>query len=337
MENVLYFLYKNVSFLWDGRKNRRFYVSLRIITYVTMTNDQNNNARPMTGDSRIVLYQPDETLTLEVRLERETVWLTQAQMTELFHTTRNNVTIHIGNIFKEGELDESSVCKDSLRTASDGKKYRTKYYNLDVIISVGYSIKNPIGTRFRQWANTVIKQYLLQGYSVNRHLIALQENMEKRMTRIEDAQVKQQQQLDFFIRTSTPPAEMVFFEGDFYTARVALENLVRAATRRVIIIDAYVSALTLDILNARGDGVEAIIYTSGVGQGMRRLMDEHDRLFPNSHVDVRRWRKTSHDRWLITDDRLYHCGHSLDSNGGHKISAVTLMGTPPEVILSQIE
>ena len=162
----------------------------------------------MTGDSRIVLYQPDETLTLEVRLERETVWLTQAQMTELFHTTRNNVTIHIGNIFKEGELDESSVCKDSLRTASDGKKYRTKYYNLDVIISVGYRIKNPIGTRFRQWANTVIKQYLLQGYSVNRHLIALQENMEKRMTRIEDAQVKQQQQLDFFIRTSTPPAEM---------------------------------------------------------------------------------------------------------------------------------
>ena len=157
------------------------------------------------------------------------------------------------------------------------------------------------------------------------------------MTRIEDAQVKQQQQLDFFIRTSTPPAEMVFFEGDFYTARVALENLVRAATRRVIIIDAYVSALTLDILNARGDGVEAIIYTSGVGQGMRRLMDEHDRLFPNSHVDVRRWRKTSHDRWLITDDRLYHCGHSLDSNGGHKICAVTLMGTPPEVILSQIE
>lgn len=102
-----------------------------------MTNDQNNNARPTTGDSRIVLYQPDETLTLEVRLERETVWLTQAQMTELFHTTRNNVTIHIGNIFKEGELDESSVCKDSLRTASDGKKYRTKYYNLDVIISVG--------------------------------------------------------------------------------------------------------------------------------------------------------------------------------------------------------
>ena len=300
-----------------------------------MTNDQ-NNLQPMNSDSQVVLYQPDETLSLEVRLEQETVWLTQSQMTELFRTSRNNITMHIGNIFKEGELDENSVCKDSLRTAADGKKYRTKYYNLDVIISVGYRIKNPIGTRFRQWANTVIKQYLLQGYSVNRHLVALQENMDKRMSRIEDTQSKQQQQLDFFIRTSTPPAEMVFFEGDFYTARVALENLIRMATKRVIVIDAYISALTLDILSVRGKGVEAVIYTAGIGKNMQRMMSEHDRLFPSAHVDIRKWRKESHDRWLIIDDRLYHCGHSLNANGGHKISAITLMGVPPDVILSQV-
>ena len=235
--------------------------------------NENENLQPAGDESQIVLYQPDESIRLEVKLEQETVWLTQAQMTELFRTTRNNITMHIRNIFKEGELDEKAVCKDSLRTAADGKKYRTKIYNLDVIISVGYRVKNPIGTRFRQWANAVIKNYLLQGYSVNRHLIALQENMDKRMTHIEDVQAKQQQQLDFFIRTSTPPAEMVFFEGDFYTARVALENLVRMASRRVIIIDGYVSALTLDILNA---------------------------------------------------------------NGGHKISAITLMGTSPEVILAEM-
>lgn len=300
-----------------------------------MTNDQ-NNLQPMNSDSQVVLYQPDETLSLEVRLEQETVWLTQSQMTELFRTSRNNITMHIGNIFKEGELDENSVCKDSLRTAADGKKYRTKYYNLDVIISVGYRIKNPIGTRFRQWANTVIKQYLLQGYSVNRHLVALQENMDKRMSRIEDTQSKQQQQLDFFIRTSTPPAEMVFFEGDFYTARVALENLIRMATKRVIVIDACISALTLDILSVRGKGVEAVIYTAGIGKNMQRMMSEHDRLFPSAHVDIRKWRKESHDRWLIIDDRLYHCGHSLNANGGHKISAITLMGVPPDVILSQV-
>jgi hypothetical protein len=161
--------------------------------------------------------------------------------------------------------------------------------------------------------------------------------MDKRMTHIEDVQAKQQQQLDFFIRTSTPPAEMVFFEGDFYTARVALENLIRTANHRVIIIDGYVSSLTLSVLDVRKPEVTATIYTTGVGQGMQRLMDEHDRLFPNNHIDIRKWSNESHDRWLIIDDCLYHCGHSLNANGGHKISAITLMGTSPEVILSKVE
>lgn len=301
-----------------------------------MAND-NNKIQATTDDSQIVLYQPDDSIRLEVKLDQDTVWLTQAQMTELFRTTRNNITMHIRNIFKEKELDEKSVCKESLHTAADGKRYRTKIYNLDVIISVGYRVKSPIGTRFRQWANAVIKQYLLQGYSVNRHLIALQENMDKRMTHIEDVQVKQQQQLDFFIRTSTPPAEMVFFEGDFYTARVALENLIRTANHRVIIIDDYVSSLTLSVLDVRKPEVSATVYTVGVGQGMQRLMDEHDRLFPDNHIDIRKWSNESHDRWLIIDDSLYHCGHSLNANGGHKISAITLMGTSPEVILSKVE
>ena len=300
-----------------------------------MAND--NNMQPVTDDSQIVLYQPDDSIRLEVKLDQDTVWLTQAQMTELFRTTRNNITMHIRNIFKEKELDEKSVCKETLHTAADGKRYRTKIYNLDVIISVGYRVKSPIGTRFRQWANAVIKQYLLQGYSVNRHLIALQENMDKRMTHIEDVQAKQQQQLDFFIRTSTPPAEMVFFEGDFYTARVALENLIRTANHRVVIIDGYVSSLTLSVLDVRKPEVSATVYTVGIGQGMQRLMDEHHRLFPDNHIDIRKWKNESHDRWLIIDDSLYHCGHSLNANGGHKISAITLMGTSPEVILSKVE
>ena len=139
-----------------------------------MAND--NNIQPVADDSQIVLYQPDDSIRLEVKLDQDTVWLTQAQMTELFRTTRNNITMHIRNIFKEKELGGKSVCKESLHTAADGKRYRTKIYNLDVIISVGYRVKSPIETRFRQWANAVIKQYLLQGYSVNRHLIALQEN-----------------------------------------------------------------------------------------------------------------------------------------------------------------
>ena len=302
-----------------------------------MAND--NNIQPEADDSQIVLYQPDESISLHVKIDGafKTVWLSLDQMAELFGRDRSVIGKHVRTIFKEGELQKDSVWAKFAYTASDGKTYLVDYYNLDVIISVGYRVKSIQGTKFRIWATSILRQYLLQGYSVNRHLIALQENMDKRMTRIEDVQAKQQQQLDFFIRTSTPPAEMVFFEGDFYTARVALENLIRTANHRVVIIDGFVSSLTLSVLDVRKSNVAATIYTVGVGQGMQRLMEEHDHLFPESHIDIRKWRNESHDRWLIIDDSLYHCGHSLNANGGHKISAIALMGTSPESILSKVE
>ena len=303
-----------------------------------MAND--NNIQPVADDSQIVLYQPNESVKLEVKVDagHETVWLTQQQIADLFGIKRPAITKHLSNIYASGELDKNSTCSILEHMGNDSKqRYATTYYNLDAIISVGYRVNSINATAFRRWATNVLRDYLLQGYSVNRHLIALQENMDKRMTHIEDVQAKQQQQLDFFIRTSTPPAEMVFFEGDFYTARVALENLVRTANHRVIIIDGYVSSLTLSVLDVRKPEVSATVYTVGVGHGMQRLMDEHDRLFPDNHIDIRKWRNESHDRWLIIDDSLYHCGHSLNANGGHKISAITLMGTSPEVILSKIE
>ena len=303
-----------------------------------MAND--NNIQPVADDSQIVLYQPNQSVKLEVKVDagHETVWLTQQQIADLFGTKRPAITKHLSNIYASGELDKNSTCSILEHMGNDSKqRYATTYYNLDAIISVGYRVNSINATAFRRWATNVLRDYLLQGYSVNRHLIALQENMDKRMTHIEDVQAKQQQQLDFFIRTSTPPAEMVFFEGDFYTARVALENLVRTANHRVIIIDGYVSSLTLSVLDVRKSNVTATIYTVGVGQGMQRLMEEHDRLFPDNHIDIRKWRNESHDRWLIIDGTLYHCGHSLNANGGHKISAITLMGTSPEVILSRVE
>ena len=303
-----------------------------------MAND--NNIQPVADDSQIVLYQPNESVKLEVKVDagHETVWLTQQQIADLFGTKRPAITKHLSNIYASGELDKNSTCSILEHMGNDSKqRYATTYYNLDAIISVGYRVNSINATAFRRWATNVLRDYLLQGYSVNRHLIALQENMDKRMIHIEDIQAKQQQQLDFFIRTSTPPAEMVFFEGDFYTARVALENLVRTANHRVIIIDGYVSSLTLSVLDVRKSNVTATIYTVGVGQGMQRLMEEHDRLFPDNHIDIRKWSNESHDRWLIIDDSLYHCGHSLNANGGHKISAITLMGTSPEVILSKVE
>lgn len=312
-----------------------------------MTND---NIPITSTEAEVVLYQPDENIKLDVRIEDETVWLSQMQMAELFATTKQNISLHIGNIFREGELQQKVVVKDSFTTTPHGaingktQRKKLKLYNLDVIISVGYRVKSQRGTQFRIWATGILKQYLLQGYAVNQQLLAIQRQIDTRfdehahrMMQIEDTQAKQQQQLDFFIRTSTPPAEMVFFEGDFYTARAALEALVKTATTRVIIIDGYVSSLTLSILDVRQPGVEAIIYTVGVGKGMTNLMQEHDRLFPSTHIDIRKWRNESHDRWLIIDDTLYHCGHSLNANGGHKISAITRMQMYPDIILSQMQ
>lgn len=312
-----------------------------------MTND---NIPITSTEAEVVLYQPDENIKLDVRIEDETVWLSQMQMAELFATTKQNISLHIGNIFREGELQQEVVVKDSFTTTPHGaingktQRKKLKLYNLDVIISVGYRVKSQRGTQFRIWATGILKQYLLQGYAVNQQLLAIQRQIDTRfdehahrMMQIEDTQAKQQQQLDFFIRTSTPPAEMVFFEGDFYTARAALEALVKTATTRVIIIDGYVSSLTLSILDVRQPGVQAIIYTVGVGQGMTNLMQEHDRLFPSAHIDIRKWRNESHDRWLIIDDTLYHCGHSLNANGGHKISAITRMQMSPDIILSQMQ
>ena len=308
-----------------------------------MANDNNNIQ--ITDESQIVLYQPNESISLQVKIDasHDTVWLTQQQIADLFGTKRPAITKHLRNIFNSGELEQNSVSSILEHTAADGKTYKTQFYNLDAIISVGYRVNSINATAFRRWATRVLKNYLLKGYSVNQQLLAMQRQIDSRleehslrMTRIEDKQAEQQEQLDFFIRTSTPPAEMVFFEGDFYTARVALENLVSSANHRVIVIDAYVSALTLDFLNIRKSGVKAIIYTVGVGQGMQRLMEEHDRLFPDAHIDIRKWSKESHDRWLVIDDTLYHCGHSLNANGGHKISAITRMGISPEDILSVV-
>lgn len=296
-------------------------------------NDVNNISQ-----TEIVLYQPDESTRLEVRLEDDTVWLSQAQMSKLFSVKVPAVNKHIKNIFEEGELQAESTISILETVRQEGNRIvrrNVEFYNLDVIISVGYRIKSVAGTRFRQWATGILKQHLLHGYSVNRQLVALQQHVDERFLRIEDKLQQHDAQLDFFIRTNTPPAEMVFFNGDFFTARVALEQLIKTARQRAIIIDPYVDAKTFDILAVRPDGVTAEIYTSGVGAGMTRLRDEHNRQPGVQPVEIYKWRNESHDRWLIIDDSLYHCGHSLNAMG-NKMSAITLMGIAPDAILSQI-
>lgn len=269
----------------------------------------------------IILYQPDNSVELEVRIEAETVWLTQAQMALLFETTRNNVTLHINNIFKEGELEEFSVCKDSLLTASDGKKYRTKIYNLDVIISVGYRVKSKRGTQFRIWANKILKEYLLHGYAINQRI----ERLEQRVSKAEE-------NIDFFVRTSLPPIEGVFFNGQIFDAYAFASDLIKSAKKRIILIDNYLDESVLLMLAKREPTVTAKLITNHISNQLHLDIKRHNGQYPSIEIEE----KTGiHDRFLIIDDTLYHLGASL-KDLGKKLFAFSKMEILPETILNTI-
>jgi hypothetical protein len=199
-----------------------------------------NNSHLNTGE--IVLYQPDNSIQLEVRLEDETVWLSQVQMANLFQTTRNNVTMHISNIFKEGELEKVVVCKDFLHTTPHGaiagktQEKFIKLYNLDIIISVGYRIKSRQGTLFRIWATRVIKEFLLRGYAIHQHI----ERVEKLATETERRVSETERKIDFFVKTSLPPEEGIFYDGQIFDAYAFAAERIKSARNSVVLIDNYV-------------------------------------------------------------------------------------------------
>jgi len=251
----------------------------------------------------IIIYQPDDKSTqLEVRIEEETVWLTQTQMAELFQTTRNNITLHISNIFKELELEQISVSKDSLLTAQDGKNYKTKFYNLDVIISVGYRVKSQRGTQFRIWANRVLKDYLLKGYVLN-----------QRVDRIETKLLEHDQKFDLLIKTNLIPNEGIFYEGQIFDAYKFASDIVKSAKKSIVLIDNYVDESVLTLLSKRNKSVEATIYTAAISAQFKLDLKKFNAQYPM--IQVKTFTK-SHDRFLIIDDStVYHIGASLKDLG----------------------
>ena len=271
------------------------------------------------NDGEIILYQPDSSIRLEVRMQEETVWLTQAQMTQLFQTTKQNISLHLNNIFKEGELNKISVVKDFLTTASDGKDYHTKYYNLDVIISVGYRVKNIRGTRFRQWANSVLKEYLLRGHAIN-----------QRFERLEQRVSKTEEQIGFFVRTALPPVEGIFYDGQIFDAHTFVSDLIRSAQERVILIDNYVDDSVLKTLTKRSDEVSASIITRKISDALAVDLERHNQQYPPVEVTTS---ERFHDRFLIIDDTVYHLGASL-KDLGKKLFAFSQMEVTAEVILN---
>ena len=279
----------------------------------------------MKQKNEIILYQPDETVKLEVRLEEETVWLTQAQMAELFETTPQNITMHIRNMYKEGELEVGSTCKDFLQVRTEGNRTVNriqKIYNLDVIISVGYRVKSHRGTQFRQWANRVLKEYLLKGYAVNNRI----ERLEYRMTEAEN-------KIDFFVRTALPPAEGIFFDGQIFDAYVFISDMIRSAKNRIILIDNYIDDTVLLLLDKREPGVDAIVFTKEVDSKLKLDIEKHNKQYPL--IQVRQFAK-SHDRFLIIDQDVYHIGASL-KDLGKKWFAFCKMEITANEILNKVE
>lgn len=270
------------------------------------------------NQGEIILYQPDETIKLEVRLENETVWLSINEMSQLFDRDISVIGKHIRNIFKEGKLVKESVWAKFAYTASDSKVYQIDYYNLDVIISVGYRVKSKRGTQFRQWASKVLKEYLLNGYSINRRLLDLEHTV-----------AEHSQKIDFFIRTSLPPIEGIFYKGELFDAYKFVTDLIRSAKKSLLLIDNYVDESVLLMLSKRNKRVEATIYTQKMNAQLQLDLDKHNSQYSPIQIHVY---KECHDRFLIIDDmEVYHIGASL-KDLGKKMFAFSKLDIPTSAI-----
>lgn len=279
----------------------------------------------MKNQGEIILYQPDDEVRLEVRLENETVWLSIEEMAQLFGRDISVIGKHIRNVFKEGELQKESVWAKFAYTASDGKTYQVDYYNLDVIISVGYRVKSYRGTQFRQWANKVLKDYLLRGYSVNQRLEQIDTRIEKHEKQIDYLTDK----VEFFVRTSLPPVEGIFYDGQIFDAYKFATDLIRSAQKSLLLIDNYVDESVLLMLSKRNVGVKADIYTQTFSRQLQLDLQKHNSQYPP--IDIHTYKKC-HDRFLIIDGtEVYHIGASL-KDLGKKMFAFSKLKIPAAAI-----
>ncbi|MBN2681799.1 MAG: virulence RhuM family protein [Bacteroidales bacterium] len=259
--------------------------------------------------NEIILYQPDQLSTkLEVRIEDETVWLTQAQMAELFDSTKQNISLHINNIFKEEELEYFSTVKEYLTVQKEGGriiKRKINIYNLDVIISVGYRVKSKRGTQFRIWANSILKDYLLKGYAVSQRFERIENKIEKIESKLSE--------IDLVINTSLPPNQGIYFDGQIFDAYVFVSDLIKSAKKSIILIDNYIDESVLNMLTKRVENVSAIIYTDTIIKQLQLDLQKHKSQYPE--IQIKTYSK-SHDRFLILDEKnVYHIGASLKDLG----------------------
>ena len=274
------------------------------------------NAQTDSGENQIVVYQPDDTIRLDVRLENETVWLTQSQMGELFGCTTRNVRIHLENIYSCGELAQEATRKDFFLVRMEGSRQVRRVvtcYNLDAIISVGYRVNSVQGVKFRQWATSVLKSYLLRGYAVNQRLNQLEDKMDRRLAKHDDDIAELKDKVDFFVQTKEPPLQGIFYQNSYWDAKSLLIKFIRRAKKELIVIDPYVGVATLDMLAKRGRGVKIELVTHSNGE-----LEESD--FEAFAKQCGKFTKTicgiCHDRFIIVDGKeVFWTGASLKDAG----------------------
>ena len=271
----------------------------------------------------IVMYQPDETIRLEVRMGEDTVWLTQQQMAELFQRDQSVIARHIRNIYKEEELKEEGTYAKFAYMGHDGlQRYEVTQYNLDVIISVGYRVKSKRGTQFRQWANMVLKDYLLKGYVINQRLFTL----EKQVAEL-------QSKVSFFVRSSLPPVEGIFYDGQIFDAYAQIVSMIKQAKRSIVLVDNYVDETTLTMLSKRGANVSATIYTKQTAQQFQLDVQRHNQQY--SPITIHACQR-NHDRFLIIDDVVYLFGASLKDAGKKLFAYIQMQETSAADVLNWI-
>ena len=272
--------------------------------------------------NEIIVYQPEGgEFHIEVRVDQDTVWLTQAQMAELFNTDRTSINRHIRNIFQTQELYENSTCAKIAQVRLEGGrsiKRVVPYYNLDMIISVGYRVNSISGTRFRQWANSVLKEHMLKGFSVNQRLVA----HENRLENIDSRVIYLEKQVDFFVKANLPPKEGFLQAKAFWSGYEFAVQLVRSAKQEIVIIDPFVDDTALSLMPKRNPGVNAIIYSARINQTMKAECERLNRQCPP--VKLRTMREV-HDRFIVVDETVYHIGASI-KDLGNKLTAFSVLG-----------
>lgn len=293
----------------------------------------------------IVLYQPEGEVRLEVRVENETVWLTQAQMVKLFDKDQSVIARHIKNVFKEGELPQEGNMQILHITLSKFKP--TTIYSLDVIISVGYRVKSFRGTQFRRWANQVLKDYILKGYAVNQRKIAndsqiadrlheqrqLIEDQGAKLTNVDTRLSAVEQHIDFFVKASQTPTGGILSTGTRFDGFVLIADLVKSAKRSVIFIDPFATIDVLKFAAMRARSVLATIYSPRITPEFRAAADLHKRQYPGLELKTMR---TVHDRFLLIDDTVYHFGASFKDMGNEMTAYSVLNFVTPEEVIEKV-